>query len=225
MKKRKRNKSRKRRKLTFRQKAKSLYNNRTKHELLVSVALRLDGVACEEQRPMAAWIVDFYLPEHRVVIEIDGPSHRKTKLYDEWRTYNLRKHCKVAEVIRWKNKEVETKLDTLIADLKMRIAAGFVWSDPDPLQGRPYRPPQVRPVITKPLIRREGSVINKPEAETVKPLNKPKKKAKQDTDVQPQNRRKTDPVVRKNILPPKNPKFILFSRQVNGRYVDTLEVK
>ena len=36
---------------------------------------QLDGVQCYRQKPLGPYIVDFYLPEIRLVIEVDGSQH------------------------------------------------------------------------------------------------------------------------------------------------------
>lgn len=36
---------------------------------------RLDGVPCYRQKPIGPYIVDFYLPAIRLVIEVDGSQH------------------------------------------------------------------------------------------------------------------------------------------------------
>ena len=36
---------------------------------------QLDGVPCYRQKPIEPYIVDFYLPEIRLVIEVDGSQH------------------------------------------------------------------------------------------------------------------------------------------------------
>ena len=36
---------------------------------------QLDGVPCYRQKPIGPYIVDFYLPEIRLVIEVDGSQH------------------------------------------------------------------------------------------------------------------------------------------------------
>src|SRR5690606_3356813 len=38
-------------------------------------AHRLMGIGFRRQMPIAGYIVDFACPEHRLIIEIDGPSH------------------------------------------------------------------------------------------------------------------------------------------------------
>jgi very-short-patch-repair endonuclease len=36
---------------------------------------QVDGVPCYRQKPIGPYIVDFYLPEIRLVIEVDGSQH------------------------------------------------------------------------------------------------------------------------------------------------------
>ena len=36
---------------------------------------QLDGVPCYRQKPIGPYIVDFYLPQIRLVIEVDGSQH------------------------------------------------------------------------------------------------------------------------------------------------------
>ena len=36
---------------------------------------QLDGVQCYRQKPIGSYIVDFYMPEIRLVIEVDGSQH------------------------------------------------------------------------------------------------------------------------------------------------------
>jgi very-short-patch-repair endonuclease len=36
---------------------------------------QLDGVPCYRQKPLGPYIVDFYLPEIKLVIEVDGSQH------------------------------------------------------------------------------------------------------------------------------------------------------
>jgi len=52
------------------------------------------------------YITDFYIPQIKLVIEIDGESHLKQKKYDEERSRFLNK--KYLTVVRFQNLEVET---------------------------------------------------------------------------------------------------------------------
>ncbi len=58
--------------------ARELRNHSTKSEILIwSVALRnrKTGYQCQRQRPIDRYIVDFFFPEVRLILEIDGYSH------------------------------------------------------------------------------------------------------------------------------------------------------
>ena len=58
------------------------------------------------QRPIHHFIVDFYCPTHKLVIEIDGVHHAtdKTKAYDQERTLILEGYG--LQVIRFTNQQV-----------------------------------------------------------------------------------------------------------------------
>lgn len=81
---------------------------------------QLDGVACYRQKPIGRYIVDFYLPEIRLVIEIDGSQHltefglaadRKRTAYLE----NLG-----LKVIRFDNREVL---------METRVVLDVIWRE------------------------------------------------------------------------------------------------
>jgi very-short-patch-repair endonuclease len=72
----------------------------------------------EDQRNCKAYIVDFYIPDIKLVIEVDGPSHDKQKEYDEIRTRFLA--SKGIKVIRIKNEE------TLDADSLINKIRGII---------------------------------------------------------------------------------------------------
>lgn len=47
---------------------------------------RLNGIKFRRQHPLGKYIVDFYSPAHRLVIEIDGEFHRYQVDQDQART-------------------------------------------------------------------------------------------------------------------------------------------
>ena len=57
------------------------------------------------------YIVDFYLPEHHIIVEIDGDYHldHQQSIKDSTRTNSLLKCQKVAKVIRFWNNEIMIK--------------------------------------------------------------------------------------------------------------------
>ena len=86
----------------------------THYELLFKVLLDALNIKYEFQKLL--WgnkIVDFYLPEYRIIIEIDGEYHNTThqKKKDLYRDTNF--YLGSIKVIRFKNKEVlDTKFIT-----------------------------------------------------------------------------------------------------------------
>ena len=62
--------------------------------------------------------VDFYLPDHGIVIEIDGPNHDKQKEKDLLRTIYLKKVHGIKEVIRIKNKDLAINYNNVKDQMK-----------------------------------------------------------------------------------------------------------
>jgi very-short-patch-repair endonuclease len=73
--------------------------------------LRNVPVKFRRQRPAGWYILDFYCPEKKLVIEVDGGQHYKTEglEYDTTRTAYL-ESCGL-NVIRFANKDVMTNLE------------------------------------------------------------------------------------------------------------------
>jgi hypothetical protein len=61
---------------------------------------------------LGTYIVDFYCPAFRLVVEIDGEIHRYQEVDDQARTDQLEE--KGYKVIRFWNFEVEQNLDTVL---------------------------------------------------------------------------------------------------------------
>lgn len=87
------------------------------------------GVAFRRQHPLWPYIADFYCPELRLVIEVDGVTHASAEdmEYDTARDayMNVRgitvKRFRNEEVLR-ELEDVWTKLETLIARLKQDLS-------------------------------------------------------------------------------------------------------
>ena len=73
---------------------------------------RLLGLKFRRQHPLGTYIVDFYCPAQRLVVEIDGEIHRYQGVNDQLRTDQLEE--KGYKVIRFWNYEVEQHLDTVL---------------------------------------------------------------------------------------------------------------
>ena len=66
------------------------------------------------------FIADFYCPEHKLVIEIDGKIHERQKDYDEMRTYII--NTMGIKVVRFKNKEIENNRKNVVSKLKKELS-------------------------------------------------------------------------------------------------------
>ena len=72
------------------------------------------GVKFRRQHGVGSYIVDFYCPERRLVIEIDGDSHYtdEAKLYDLERTAYFQRIG--LQVIRFTNYQIMNELDSVL---------------------------------------------------------------------------------------------------------------
>jgi very-short-patch-repair endonuclease len=77
---------------------------------------RLAGLRFRRQHPLGEYIVDFYCPSVRVVIEIDGDTHAQQEAYDRERTDWLKKNG--YRVIRFANGDVIRNLDNIMEAIR-----------------------------------------------------------------------------------------------------------
>ena len=83
---------------------------------------RLNGLRFRRQHPIGRFIVDFYCPAHRLVIELDGASHDEQGEYDESRTVWLEAHG--YEVLRFANDDVRDALDRVLEAILRAALSG-----------------------------------------------------------------------------------------------------
>ena len=87
----------------------------TDEEAILWRALRrrqLGGFKFRRQHIIGAYIVDFYCPEEKLVIEVDGPVHETQKEYDRQRDDELL--AMGYRIMRFKNEEILDELDTVL---------------------------------------------------------------------------------------------------------------
>lgn len=79
---------------------------------------KLDGLKFRRQHPIDIFIADFYCPQKRLVIELDGGIHDNIdqKEYDEGRTFELEE--KGYKLIRFKNEEVVNDIENVLFRIK-----------------------------------------------------------------------------------------------------------
>jgi very-short-patch-repair endonuclease len=101
---------------------------------------RLGGLKFRCQHPIGPFVLDFYCPERRLVVEVDGGIHNEPDqaAYDAARTEHLRAFG--LAVVRVRNDEV---YDDLPAALARIVAAAELVASPDaPVPGRKSRSPR-----------------------------------------------------------------------------------
>jgi len=66
------------------------------------------------QRPIDNYVVDFYCPKYKLIIEIDGDNHftEEGKIYDQVRTATLEQYG--LKVIRFQNHDVMKNMESVI---------------------------------------------------------------------------------------------------------------
>jgi very-short-patch-repair endonuclease len=80
---------------------------------------QLKGWKFRCQHPIDSFIADFYCPQHRLIVELDGEIHDQQAEYDEARTEQLNHlGCRV---IRFRNQEVMTNLESVLQQITHTI--------------------------------------------------------------------------------------------------------
>ena len=97
---------------------KQLRNNATPSEAILWRALRgrnTGGYKFRRQQGIGAYILDFYCPELRLCIELDGSSHDHKYDYDERRTAFLNEQG--IKVVRFQNDLVLANVDAVAKEI------------------------------------------------------------------------------------------------------------
>ena len=89
-------------------------------------------VPVKRQKIIGKYIVDFYIPEYKVVIEIDGKQHS----YPENRIADVERDKYLSElgilVLRYKNIDVNTKYNVVADNILLKL--GLTVNDLKPMQ-------------------------------------------------------------------------------------------
>ena len=75
-------------------------------------AIRLFGIPFRRQTAIRGFIVDFYAPQYKKVVEVDGGVHRDQSEYDRERTEILNQLG--IDVIRFSNEQVMSDITTVL---------------------------------------------------------------------------------------------------------------
>ena len=90
----------------------------TNAEVVLWLALKNRGVGgykFRRQQGIGSYILDFYCPELKLCVELDGSSHDYKYDYDEQRTMFLNNQG--IRVVRFKNEQVMTCLDGVVEEI------------------------------------------------------------------------------------------------------------
>jgi very-short-patch-repair endonuclease len=104
----------------YRYRRKKLRNNATEFEVILWSRLRkrqCGGHRFVRQFSVGAYIVDFYCPKKRLVVELDGAQHAEVenRYYDQERTKYLN-HLEL-KVLRFWNSEINTNLEDVLDEI------------------------------------------------------------------------------------------------------------
>jgi len=97
---------------------KKLRNNATLHERILWSRLKSSkqGFKFRRQHSIGKYIVDFYCPQKRLTIELDGSQHIEDKQYDEERD-NYLSNLNFT-VLRFYNSDINTNLEGVIQKIQ-----------------------------------------------------------------------------------------------------------
>jgi very-short-patch-repair endonuclease len=100
--------------------ARRLRRDQTEAEARLWRALRdgqLNGIGFRRQHPVAGFVVDFYAPQQKLIVELDGGQHDEPeqRVFDEKRTQILQQQGH--RVIRFWNNEVFENLDGVLEEI------------------------------------------------------------------------------------------------------------
>ncbi|MEL7038411.1 MAG: endonuclease domain-containing protein [Cyanobacteria bacterium J06592_8] len=113
------------------QAARFLRKNLTPAEAKLWSALRsrqLAGLKFRRQHPVGQFIVDFYCPSCKLIIEVDGDIHIQQQAYDEARTNHIQSFG--YRVLRFTNEEVLCDLQTVLDHILEIAKADFPPANP-----------------------------------------------------------------------------------------------
>jgi very-short-patch-repair endonuclease len=113
--------------------AKRLRKNSTPAEQALWQVLKggkLAGLKFRRQHPVGNFILDFYCPAHKLVIEVDGAIHQTQVEYDSARTIQLETYGYT--VLRFQNEMVLHQIETVLAKILQTVLTRNIVISPSP---------------------------------------------------------------------------------------------
>jgi very-short-patch-repair endonuclease len=105
----------------LKQRRQLLRNNATPAEKMLWSQLKENqtGYKFRRQYSFGTYILDFYCPQHKLGIEIDGNIHFKKQDLDMYRTRTLSQYG--ITIIRFTNDEVEERIEMVLEKIKYHL--------------------------------------------------------------------------------------------------------
>jgi very-short-patch-repair endonuclease len=102
----------------FKARRKELRNTATPHEVKLWKYLKGKnlGYKFQRQHSIGSYIVDFYCPCKRLIIEVDGSQHEENKEYDVQRTKFF--EAQGYRVLRFWNNEISTQIFSVLEKIQ-----------------------------------------------------------------------------------------------------------
>ena len=113
---------------TLKDRARQLRSNLTESESRLWSRLRgkqLLGVQFYRQKPIGNYVVDFFAPKAKLVIEVDGSQHRQADELHRDKTRDASFADLGLKVLRFNSREVMSETDAVVEVIYRRIA-GFL---------------------------------------------------------------------------------------------------
>jgi len=82
---------------------------------------RLDGLRFRRQHPVGRFVLDFYCPIHKLVVEVDGDVHDSQQDHDAERTAVIEAHG--YRVMRSRNEEVMQNLPAVLSRIRTETSS------------------------------------------------------------------------------------------------------
>jgi very-short-patch-repair endonuclease len=99
-----------------------LRKNQTPQEIILWSKLRLSqlGFKFRRQHSIGGYVVDFYCPEKKLVIEVDGSQHVENQEYDNKRTEYF--SILNIKVLRFWNNDINTNINGVIEKIIVELS-------------------------------------------------------------------------------------------------------
>ncbi|MDW8199779.1 MAG: endonuclease domain-containing protein [Cyanobacteriota bacterium SKYGB_h_bin112] len=108
---------------------------------------KLHGLRFRRQHPVGRFILDFFCPDYKLAIELDGSVHDEQVNYDAARSQELQTYG--YHVIRFANQQVLTDLDTVLEVIYQTTLDLATEHQGEKVNSRPHPPQSPSPNLAR----------------------------------------------------------------------------